>query len=255
MLKSNMKEAIKLFRFCLLLTSAWPKKNPSILYKMNFFIGVAICFSVYSSFIVEIVKNLNHLVTLAHIIFMTITISSYLCKFFCFLANKGKFLEMIEMLNDPVFYNYPDHLDLVLKRAIKGHLLLKAFFWSSSCVIISYIVYPLLDNQKLPTALSIDFGPYTPIAYVFQIISMTISIVNNMNMDLISLTLVNLAAAQFDILKARIAGVRDEAKILFEDKGGTLNGYIYKNDILECIDDIVCQKLKEIVIHHNRILQ
>lgn len=249
-----MKEAIKLFRFCLTVTSAWPMKKPSVVYRMNFFMGVVVCFSVYTSFIVEILKNLNHMVTLAHIIFMTISISSYVCKFLCFLANKRKFLEMIEMLSDPVFYNYPDHLDVVLKKAIKGHLLLKAFFWSSSSVTVSYIVYPLLDNQKLPTALSIDFGPYTPIVYILQVIAMSISIINNMNIDLISLTLINLAAAQFDILKARIAGVREEAKELYEKKGGVLSTYVYKNDILECIDDIVCQKLKEIVIHHNSIL-
>lgn len=245
--KPQMEEALKVPRFFMTLTAAWPVENPSYFYKIFFIVGLIFSFPCYALYWVEIGLNVTHIVKLSYVLCLSISVTSYIFKFISFVVRKRSFVAILNLLKSPIFYTFSDNLNYIIEDAIKFSLIHRTFVYSCLGVMFVYWIFPLIDHQKLPTAMSIDFGYFTPLIYVVQVAGMTFAILNNMSLDCLTTILMNLAAAQFSVLGGKLMSVYEDA--LNEISGIDEAEAEYK--IIERVDDAVCEKLKQIIIHHR----
>ncbi|KAF2904116.1 hypothetical protein ILUMI_02069 [Ignelater luminosus] len=155
-----------------------------------------------------------------------------------------EYLKLIDFLKNPIFLSYSEDLDHYMAKSIKQSVLLtNGYRVVAVTIMVGYTIYPLLDNKPLPTPFPYDLGKFTMLMYCFEVISGSFSMVNVICLDVTCTSLMELAAAQLDILAEKIIRLEEDDVVV----GDPI--------ILTQIRESIHEKLKNCVKHHLAIIK
>lgn len=241
---SNNADAYKLQRIVLTATGAWPKENPTILYRINTLLSWIFALGLLGIMLTQCIHDITDITKLSETLYIMVSFLGFITKFSIFTYRKKEFVAILEFLKDPVFVSYPEDLDHYMVKTIKSwNLLSKVYQFLIICCIILYIIYPILDNKPLPFPFPYDLGQYNTPMYGFQIIGEYYSVNNNIYLDVLCASLMGIIAAQLDILAEKIIRVRQRNSVLDE------------HEISAQADEIAIRRLKQCVVHHLAIIK
>ncbi|KAF2904855.1 hypothetical protein ILUMI_01326 [Ignelater luminosus] len=241
---SNSADAYRLQYIILSATGAWPKENPTILYRFNTFLSWFYGLGLYGIMLTQCIHDITDITKLSETLYIMVSFMGFIIKFLVFTYRKKEFLDILEFLKDPVFVSYPEDLDHYMVKTIKSWTLLsKVYQFLIICCIILYLIYPILDNKALPFAFPYDLGQYNIVMYGFQLIGEYYSANNNIYLDVLCASLMGIIAAQLDILAEKIIRIRENDSVLDE----------YEISIRA--DEEAIKRLKQCVVHHLAIIK
>lgn len=239
--EEDTHEALKIYHNMMTISGIWPKENSSAIYKLKFAISWTFALSFLALLIIQILGNLNNYKNIFEVTYTAIVIFCYMVKLACVTFNKKMFLKMIELVKDPIFCSHPKELDGYMKKAIRlSKLIGKTYQYSVLSVVIFYSFYPVIFNTALPLPLPYDFGKFNFIMYIYQIAIVTVAAWNVSSLDLMTISLIGIANAQFDILAQKIISI----EVSERDAGFDLE-----------MDEDVIRHLRQCVGHHLAILE
>lgn len=178
------------------------------------------------------------------ILYYLMTQTAYLVKLVNFIIKRRNMFVIEEICEENVFNMQQKHQYRFLKEAHHSTEIVAVIFRLLCCgVVLFYGVYPVIDNNySIKPPLSgwypMDEENYRIFIYLFQVIAVGLSAFSNSNIDLLNTKLISMGSAQLDILM-------DNLKNLVPS---------HIND-QEQLDNLVENRLKIHVIHHNTILR
>lgn len=251
-----MSKAFKWQKFFLTVTGTWPYKKEPFYYKL-LSVSWAILFCIYLIILlIEVVLNLDNISKLATVLYLTMALVSYLFKYLAFVTNKQTVMDMLDLLNEDLFYQHDSKLNIHITKSIKvAKILTLMFIPPVFAFCTTYIFFPFLNGSNYPTPSSIDFGNLYVFIYLTQAAGIVHAGLNNGNFDVFCVTLLLLGSCQFDILKNKIMDIRKYAIEEVEKRTRLEMGKLNELEIIEEVDKIILGKLRNAVIHHNAIIK
>lgn len=251
-----MYDALRIQRAVMTAVASWPKERYSPIYFLRLFFGIVLFLIAYIIYVIDVIKNIGDIMKLPYVLYMTMALSSFVVKFFWFLHKRASVHSLTKQLKDPIFYTYPENLDVLLKRSINVSILFqKGYLGLCTGFIMVYFIFPVFYRMELPSFVSMEFGRYKLYVFISQLWAIIFGVCTNGNMDLLIMTIMNLASAQFDILKGKIEKIREIAVEEILERSPNLKRVCFDGCIFKEVDDLVCEKLKNVVEHHNAIIR
>lgn len=211
--KYRMINAIKIQKILFTITCSWPYENETLFYKIFKVLWTTMSISYTGLLFMEAALNGKE----KNIVKMTLTLSlailcvSFLAKYAGFLTSRKIFLEMINLMDDKLFYTHDDELNRHLIKAIRTcKAITMMFFISAQVYVIAHSITPIFNNSNLPITLSVDFGNWTPLIYFIEVAGLAHPGITNAAIDTISVSFLILGTAQFDILKEKLINLKSE---------------------------------------------
>ncbi|KAF2904105.1 hypothetical protein ILUMI_02058, partial [Ignelater luminosus] len=243
MVISDTAKAFSIQYSMLTLTGIWPKKNPSIVYRIRTLLSWISALGIYTIMLIELIHDIHSFTKLPETLYIMATYMGFIIKLLVFSYRKKELLNIIKFLKDPIFKSYPEDLDHHMAKSIKQSVLLASIY--RVCVVglvLCYVIYPILDHKPLPFPLPYDLGKYTLIMYTLQMIGESFSAVNNISLDLMYTCLMGIIAAQLDILSEKITRLEQN------------DTELTNLSILNELNETAIEKLKNCVKHHMAII-
>ncbi|RZC38531.1 7tm 6 domain containing protein, partial [Asbolus verrucosus] len=117
-------------------------------------------------------------------------------------------LNIEDTLASSIFYGHPyNQLKLLKTKIASCQLIGKLFRMTCILCILFYLLIPYLgETLKLPLPgwLPYNTTKYFHVTVTFQIVSISVSAYNNSSIDILTWTLITVAAAEFNILKENL---------------------------------------------------
>lgn len=276
---SNMEDFIKVPKFYLRLTACWPlgKTNYAWVYYIYGFLNAyLISFIFATSLSIDIYQSLGKLDDLADASYFFMTELTFLFKFLIFTWKRKAFLNLLTMIEEPIFFQHRPEQKIYLTNWAKissGYS--HTFFFCCYICSIFFAIYPIMDKNE---DIILPFRGWFPFdvkenlfnrgcVYVFQMLGLVIAICVNASLDVLPSNFMNIGCAQIEILKDNLETATFRAenksnngarrKLVDDDieRRFALNGIEVCTLLDKESDDIVFDILRECIKHHEAIMQ
>lgn len=217
----------------------YPLSKPNFLFYLKKCLMYFSCLSYVFIMFVYIFQESSILKTIKTM-YLCITEMCLCCKLMYFDFNASRIKEMQEFLSDPIFKNYEVCYEKVMKKSLMNFRKLgKTYrFFCIGCIFF-YLLLPLLSPENpLPTNAWYPFDQekYWLFIYAEQIISLAFSTYANSTMDLFVTGSMTVASFQFKLIGYKLLNLNDDGLNLSN---------LEKEEIIE-------EKLKNVIIHHEK---
>lgn len=161
----------------------------------------------------EAINDWNDFEKLSEILYVLITVTTYILKLIGYTYHTKKFTNLVENLDNPIFETYPEKLGIHVKRAIQLSTVVTMMYGGMcACVIIQYALMPFLGSESLPLPFPYETGSFTPLMYIFQVVGCGIAAWANGSLDNLTVGLMSIAAAHLDIVGSKLNSIQSKGQ-------------------------------------------
>nr|UTN00918.1 odorant receptor [Semanotus bifasciatus] len=224
----------------------YPSKTSrgALLYTIISIASISITIIQLSSSIIFIYLNIHVFDRFSEVFLFIMTQFATICKLVNFVSHKKEILELELILEHPLFTTVSAEEEKILKRSLKNLRVVTTVYKFLSVLAVSlYGICPLIDSDEktpkypLPGWFPFNADDYYWEVYIFEAVEISICAWFNSGLDQLLVIMMALGEAQFEVLKYRLTNV---AANMNED---AMN------------EDLVQERLKKCIIHHELIIR
>ncbi|XP_050293710.1 odorant receptor Or2-like [Anthonomus grandis grandis] len=206
------RKAIATTETVLKITGIWPQEVKSYWSSIRLFVFITLSLIFDITIIVELrnlMRTQDYEALSTHLSTFGLYIG-YSIKILIFQFKKKNFLNMLSIIDLPIFEDYPPRMEKYKTDCISMSNGIANFY--ISCVAISVFMYlnkPLYTDASLPISFSYDLNSLTYVLILaLQCFGNYYLVMIGISFDMIIIGLINIATAQLDILGDTIVGFR-----------------------------------------------
>lgn len=185
--------------------------------------------------------------TILDVLYYLFTQIALISKVINFIINRNNLLIIEDVISTKEFRSVTKNTQNIFHEIFKNTGVVATWYRITClCAFFFYAVFPIVDwnsDSKVPLRswYPFDEEKYNTYIYIFQIFSIFASAYNNSGIDLLTVRLISLALAQYDVLKDKLIHFYNENEDVFEGE--------YEKDV------VLRTRLKYCIQHHVLILR
>ncbi|KAF2894897.1 hypothetical protein ILUMI_11275, partial [Ignelater luminosus] len=225
-------------------TGTWPKRNPSVSYRLRGWLSIAGTILLTSTCVADIIVDFDDTGNVIYAMCISMAVFHCTVKHVILHANKEKMFQILKFLKDPIFTSHgPLNIYIVKKMrfcSFVRRLLMLSTWGTASLIIIS----PLFDisSRMLSAPFPVDMQEKPVYLYLLvwfmQVFGTSLTAWIIPAYDGLIVYLMGIAAAQLQILREKILHSADDFR---------------ERNTFRDFDRLVNKKLRHCVIHHIAI--